>query len=62
MTVLVVDPARPAPDPATTAFVPVEELRATIARLERMQSIGAGILSNATVALRTLRAHVPPPA
>lgn len=48
------------PAPADAQLVPTEDLRAVIARLERMQSIGAGILSNASVALRTLRAHVPP--
>lgn len=56
MNVLVVDqPDQPEP----TTALPVEDLKAVIARLERMQSIGAGLLSNATVALRTLRAHVP---
>ena len=48
--------------PAPAQLVPTDDLRAVIACLERMQSIGAGILSNASVALRTLRAHVPPPA
>lgn len=58
MNVLVVDPTQTQTDPST-ALVPVEDLHAVIARLERMQSIGAGLLSNATIALRTLRAHVP---
>lgn len=57
MNVLVVETPDP-PDP-TAVLVPIEGLKATIARLERMQSIGAGLLSNATVALRTLRAHIP---
>ena len=58
MNVLVVETPDPPSDP-TAVLVPIEDLRATIARLERMQSIGAGLLSNATIALRTLRAHVP---
>lgn len=54
MTVILVD----SPDgdgPPPQPVVDLAELDAAIARFERIQSIGGGLLSHATLGLRTLR-------